>query len=80
MILFKFLLRMKNFHIFCIILSSNKMFTLAFSISLVCLVAILRILSVIPLLDFVTAHLLSGKEVNPSSQESARFSGRYTLA
>ena len=56
------------------------MFTLAFSISLVCLVAILRILSVIPLLDFVTAHLLSGKEVNPSSQESVRFSGRYTLA
>ena len=79
MILYKFLLRMKNFHIFCTILS-NKMFTLAFSISLVCLVAILRILSVIPLLDFATAHLLSGKEVNPSSQESARFSGRYTLA
>ena len=35
---------------------------------------------VIPLWDSATAHSLSGKEFNPSSQESARFSGRCTLA
>ena len=35
---------------------------------------------VIPLWDSTTAHSPSGKELNPSSQEDARFSGRCTLA
>ena len=35
---------------------------------------------VIPLWDSATAHSPSGKELNPSSQEDARFSGRCTLA
>ena len=56
------------------------MFILSFSISFVCLVVIIVILSVIPLQDSATAHSLSVKELNPSSQEDARFSGRCTLA
>ena len=35
---------------------------------------------VIPLWDSATAHSPSGKELNPSSQEDTRFSGRCTLA
>ena len=35
---------------------------------------------VIPLWDSATAHSLSGKEFNPSSQENVRFSEYYTLA
>ena len=35
---------------------------------------------VIPLWDSATAHSPSGKELNPSSQEDAHFSGRCTLA
>ena len=35
---------------------------------------------VIPLWDSATAHSPSGKELNPSSQEDARFSERCTLA
>ena len=35
---------------------------------------------VIPLWDSATAHSPSGKELNPSSQEDARFSGCCTLA
>ena len=35
---------------------------------------------VIPLWDLATTHSPSGKELNPSSQEDARFSGRCTLA
>ena len=35
---------------------------------------------VIPLWDSATAHSPSSKELNPSSQEDARFSGRCTLA
>ena len=35
---------------------------------------------VIPLSDSATAHSPSGKELNPSSQEDARFSGRCTSA
>ena len=35
---------------------------------------------VIPLWDSATAHSPSGKELNPSSQEDARFSGLCTLA
>ena len=35
---------------------------------------------VIPLWDSTTAHSPSCKELNPSSQEDARFSGRCTLA
>ena len=34
---------------------------------------------VIPLWDSATAHSHSGKELNPSSQEDSRFSGRCTL-
>ena len=34
---------------------------------------------VIPLWDSATAHSPSGKELNPSSQEDTRFSGRCTL-
>ena len=60
--------------------ASKKIFILSFSISFVCLVVILLILCVIPLWDSATAHSPSGKELNPSSQEDARFSGRCTLA
>ena len=35
---------------------------------------------VIPLWDSATAHSPSGKELNPSCQEDARFSGRSTWA
>ena len=35
---------------------------------------------IIPLWDSATANSPSGKELNPSSQEDARFSGRSTLA
>ena len=56
------------------------MFTLSFSIPLVFLVVILLIFCVIPLWDSATAHSPSSKELNPSSQEDARFSGRCTLA
>ena len=35
---------------------------------------------VIPLWDSATAHSRSGKELNPSSQEDAHFSGRCSLA
>ena len=35
---------------------------------------------VVPFWDSATAHSPSGKELNPSSQEDARFSGRCTLA
>ena len=49
------------------------MFILSFSISFVCLVVILLILCVILLWDSATAHSPSGKELNPSSQEDARF-------
>ena len=34
----------------------------------------------IPLWDSATAHSPSGKELNPSSQEDVRFSGRCTSA
>ena len=54
------------------------MFILSFSISFVCLVVTLLILCIIPLWDSATAHSPSGKELNPSSQEDARFSGRCT--
>ena len=53
---------------------------LSFSISFVYLVVILLILCVIPLWESATAHSPSGKELNPFSQEDARFSGRCTLA
>ena len=56
------------------------MFVLSFSISFVCLVVTLLILCIIPLWDSATAHSPSGKELNPSSQEDARFSGRCTSA
>ena len=56
------------------------MFILYFSISFVCLVVTLFILCVIPLWDSVTAHSPSSKELNPSSQDDARFSGRCTSA
>ena len=56
------------------------MFILSFSISFVCLVVTLLILCIIPLWDSATAHSPSGKELNPSSQEDARFSGRCTSA
>ena len=56
------------------------MFILSFSISFVCLVVILLIFCVIPLWDSGTAQSPSGKELNPSFQEDARFSGRSTSA
>ena len=56
------------------------MFILSFSIFFVCHAVILLIPCVIPLWDSATAHSPSGKELNPSSQEDARFSGRCTLA
>ena len=49
------------------------MFILFFSISFVCLVVAPLILCIIPLWDSATAHSPSGKELNPSSQEDARF-------
>ena len=56
------------------------MFILSFSIFFVCLAVVLLIPCVIPLWDSAAAHSPSGKELNPSSQEDARFSGRCTLA
>ena len=56
------------------------MFILSFSIFFVCLAVILLVPCVIPLWDSATAHSPSGKELNPSSQEDARFSGRCTSA
>ena len=56
------------------------MFTLSFSIPLVFLVVILLIFCVIPLWDSATAHSPSSKELNASSQEDTRFSGRCTSA
>ena len=55
-------------------------FILSFSIFFVCHAVILLIPYVIPLWDSAAAHSPSGKELNPSSQEDARFSGRCTLA
>ena len=54
------------------------MFILSFSISFVCLVVTPLILCIIPLWESATAHSPSGKELNPSSQEDTRFSGRCT--
>ena len=56
------------------------MFILSFSIFFVCLAVILLVPCIIPLWDSVAAFSLSGKELNPSSQEDAHFSGRCTLA
>ena len=56
------------------------MFILSFSIFFVCLAVILLVPCVIPLWDSAAAHSPSGKELNPSPQEDARFSGRCTLA
>ena len=56
------------------------MFILSYSIFFICHAVILLIACVIPLWDSVAAHSPSGKELNPSSQEDARFSGRCTLA
>ena len=70
--------RIKNFLIHSV--ASNKMFILSFSISYVCLVVTFLILCIIPLWDSVTAHSPSSKELNPSSQEDSRFSGRCTSA
>ena len=52
------------------------MFILFFSISFVFLAVILLILCVILLWESAPAHSPSGKELNPSTQEDARFSGR----
>ena len=51
------------------------MYILSFSISFVCLVVILLILCIIPLWDSAPAHSPFGKELSPSSQEDAHFSG-----
>ena len=56
------------------------MFILSFSIFFVCLAVILLVPCVILLWDVAAAHSPSGKELNPSSQEDALFSGRCTLA
>ena len=56
------------------------MFILSFSIFFVCHAVILLIFCVITLWDSGAGHSPSGKELNPSSQEDARFSGRCTLA
>ena len=56
------------------------MFILSFSIFFVCQTVILLIPCVIPLWDSATAHSPSGKELNPSSQGDARFSGRCISA
>ena len=53
------------------------MFILSFSIFFVCHAVILLIPCVIPLWDSAAAHSPSGKELNPSSQEDTRFSGRW---
>ena len=55
------------------------MFLLSFTISFVCLVVILLILSVILLWDSATAHSLSGKELKRSSLEESSFSGLIVL-
>ena len=58
------------------------MFILSFSISFVYLVVILLILCAILLWDSARTHSPSGKELNPSSQEDARFQGvapRHTI-
>ena len=56
------------------------MFIPSFSIFFVCLAVILLVPCAIPLWDSAAAHSPSGKELNPSSQEHARFSGRSNLA
>ena len=56
------------------------MFILSFSIFFVCLAVILLVPCVIPLWDSAAAQSPAGKELNPSPQEDARFSGRCTLA
>ena len=56
------------------------MFILSFSIFFVCHEVILLISCVIALWDSAAADSPSGKELNLSSQEDARFSGRCTLA
>ena len=56
------------------------MFIPSFSIFFVCLAVILLVPCAIPLWDSAPAHSPSGKELNPSSQEDAGFSGRSTLA
>ena len=56
------------------------MFILSLSIFFVCLAVILLIPCVISLWDSATAHSHSGKELNPFSQEDARFSGCCILA
>ena len=50
-------------------------YILSLSISYVCLVIILLILWVIPPWDSAPAHSSYGKELNPSYQEDANFSG-----
>ena len=50
------------------------MFILSFSISFVCLVVILLILSVFPLWYSAPAHSPSGNELNPPSYEDGHFS------
>ena len=54
------------------------MFIISFSISCDCLVVIFLILCIIPLRDSALAHSHSSKELNPSFQEDAHFSGRCT--
>ena len=56
------------------------MFIPSFSIFFVCLAVILLVPCAIPLWDSAAALSPSGKELNPSSQEHARFSGRSNLA
>ena len=56
------------------------MFILSFSIFFVCHAVILLIPCVIPLWDSAVGHSPYGKELNPSCQEDAHFSGRCTLA
>ena len=56
------------------------MLLLSFSIFFVCRAVILLIPCVIPLWKSATAHSPSGKDLNSSSQEDARFSGRCTLS
>ena len=55
------------------------MFIPSFSISYVCLAVDLLILCAISVWDSATAHSPCSKELNPSSQEDARFSGRIVL-
>ena len=59
---------------------SKKTFIFSFSVTLVCLVVIFLILCVIPLSDSTTDHSPSGKELNLSFQEDARFSGHFKSA